>query len=302
MSAAKKLELIQGTPEWLEARYNYVTASQVPVILNLSDHETPLGLFEEKIMRKELRDLSGKEILFARGHNAEDRGREYLKGKGLVYEPAVVVSDRYPDFLASLDGLTADGQRMFEHKFVGKDVVAKLRSVSHLPPVEAQKHIPADHYSQIQTGLMLSEAKVCDYFVSDPSGDSHWMEIFPEPEYQAFIEAEGKKFMECVRSGTPPEPGERDFVIVEDERFSILERLKADLDKLEAEFSGLKDQLVSEYRDKRRVQCRSVQIVSSLRKGNIDYSKVPTLRGIDLEKYRKPSTEVVSVRFKKGAK
>ena len=299
MSAAKKLALVQGTPEWLETRYNYLTASQVPVILNQSDHETPLGLFEEKIMRKELRDLSGKEILFARGHNAEERGREYLKGKGLVYEPAVVVSDRYPDFLASLDGLTADGQRMFEHKFVGKDVVAKLRSVSHLPPQEAQKHIPADHFSQIQTGLMLSEAKVCDYFVSDPSGDSHWMEIFPETEYQAFIEAEGKKFMECVRSGTAPEPGERDFKIVDDERFKILTALKAELDNIQGRYDAVKDEIVKSYKDERRVKCGAVTIVKSMRRGNIDYSKVPSLRGVDLEKYRKASTEVVTVKVGK---
>jgi putative phage-type endonuclease len=292
MSAAKKLDLVQGTPEWLNARYDYVTGSQTPVILNLSRYQTPLELFEEKILRQELRSVAGKEIIFGRGHSAEKKAREYLKEKGLCYEPVVMVSHRYPDLLVSLDGLTSDGKRMFECKFVGTAVLEKIR----------QGEIPPDHRCQIQAGLLVSGAEVCDYFATDSEGDSHWIEIFPEPQYQADIAEAAKRFMDCVRTGTPPEAGERDFIAVEDERFKSLEALKAEMDRIEALYCDLKDELVKAYREKRRVQCGLVQIVTSIRKGNIDYQKVPSLRGIDLEKYRKPSTEVVTVRFKKGMK
>jgi hypothetical protein len=35
------------------------------------------------------------------------------------------------------------------------------------------------------------------------------------------------------------------------------------------------------------------------RKGSVDYSKVRELKGVDLEQYRKPSTEYLDIRFSK---
>ena len=40
-----------------------------------------------------------------------------------------------------------------------------------------------------------------------------------------------------------------------------------------------------------------VEVLKSSRKGAIDYSAIPELRGIDLEQYRKPPVAVVRVNF-----
>lgn len=289
MSAAKKLPLIQGSKEWLEARYDFLTASQAPVLFDLSRFETPLGLFEEKIMCQEMRLNEGKEILFARGHNAEARAREWLKEKGFIYEPAVMVNDRFPDLLASLDGLSPDGTRILECKFVGEEALLSVRSGV----------IPPEHLCQIQAALMVSEAKVCDYFATAPSGESHWLEIAHMPEYQVEIALAAKRFMQNVREGKPPEPGARDFFTPEkDERFDLLTSLKAQLDEIEDTYEALKKDLIEAYKDKPRVQYGRVQIIRTIRKGTIDYAKVPVLKGVDLDKYRKPSSEVVTVKVR----
>lgn len=295
MSTARKLDLEQGSPEWLQARYDYVTASQVPVLFDLSPYQTRLGLFEEKILRVETQDISGKEILFERGHNAEKRAREWLKEKGFMYEPVVVVNDACPDLLASLDGISPDGKRMLECKFVGKSELEEIRRTNQAL---------APHNAQIQTGLYLSQAEVCDYFVTAPDGDSHWLEVVPDLVYQGEIQHAATAFMNCVRSGEPPEPGERDFFQADpsDDRFRRLEELDMALKALGAEFDALKKEVCESFKDHKRVACRSVQIIKCLRKGTIDYKKVPVLKGIDLEKYRKPSSEVVTVRFKRSEK
>ena|SRR5271170_632170 len=60
--------------------------------------------------------------------------------------------------------------------------------------------------------------------------------------------------------------------------------------ELEIELEALRDRLVSLSSGS---NCRGFGIsVSSIkRKGNIDYSKIPELKNVDLEKYRKPETE-----------
>jgi putative phage-type endonuclease len=288
MNAAKKLELEQGTPEWLSARYDFVTASQTPILFDLSPYETRLGLFEEKVMRQEMRNLEGKEVLFARGHNAELKAREWLKAQGIDYVPAVFVNLEHPDLLASLDGI--HGERILECKFVGEETLEAIRKGTVSP----------HHLCQVQTQLLVSEAKVCDYFATAPNGESHLLEITPDSNYQSEISIAASVFMNGVRNGEPPEPGEKDFFMPErDERFEILSAMDAHLKETEEKFEALKEELKKDYEAHRRVRYGQVTIVKSVKKGAIDYKKVPVLKGLDLEKYRKPSTEVVTVKVGK---
>lgn len=292
MGAAIKLNLVQGSVEWLNARYEYLTASQAPVLFDLCPYQTRLGLFEEKVLREEVKSNEDKEFIFAKGHAAEKTMRDWLDRAGLKYEPAVLVSNEHPFLLASLDGITPSGTRILECKYVG---AARLEAIR-------KGTVPPNHLCQVQTALLVSGAEVCDYFASDPSGEAHVLEIFPDKAYQAEVVEAARKFMECVRTGEPPEPGERDWHTPAPEertKFEELERVNAELSLLQDTFDSLKAELVGNYADKKRVTWGAVQIIRSIKKGTIDYKKVPQLKGLDLEKYRRPSSEVASVRFKK---
>jgi hypothetical protein len=45
----------------------------------------------------------------------------------------------------------------------------------------------------------------------------------------------------------------------------------------------------------RRTYGSGVEVLKSSRKGSVDYSAVPELRGVDLEPYRKPPVAVVKI-------
>lgn len=286
-----KLNLEQGSPEWIKARYNYVTASQVPVLFDLSPYQTRLGLFEEKVLQRETLATDGKEVLFARGHNAERAGREYLKKhRNIAFEPAVLVSKEHPELLASLDGHLEHERRIFEAKFVGKDALADIRAGK----------IPPHHLCQVQAAMLVSDAVQCLYFASDPNGDSHLAEITADKEYQRLIAEAAKKFWVHVQKGEPPEMSDRDFFQPEsDARFEKLRNLDLRRKAIEAEFDDLRAELIEAYKTHTRVMSHGVSIIKSTKRGSIDYGKIPVLKGIDLEKFRKPSSEIVTVRFGK---
>jgi len=47
----------------------------------------------------------------------------------------------------------------------------------------------------------------------------------------------------------------------------------------------------------RRTYGSGIEVLKSLRKGAVDYSRVPELRGVNLESFRKPPVEVIKINF-----
>jgi putative phage-type endonuclease len=291
MKNYKVIDLAQGSKEWLELRYNYLTASQAAVLFDLSPYQTPLGLFEEKVLRQETQNTKGKEVLFARGHAAEAAGRIYLQEKkGLDLKPAVLVSTQHPSLMASLDGFCEKTNVIFESKLVGAEALKNAREGNYVP----------HHICQIQASLLVSGARKCLYFLSDTSGDSHLVEILPDLVYQEQIAIAAKTFMENVAKGEAPEPGEKDFFEVQDDAlFTQYLNLDSELKALEEKMAEVRKTVVEKYGNHRRVRCGAVTVCKSIRQGNVDYKKIPMLKGIDLDKFRKPSTEVTTIRIEK---
>lgn len=291
-NAYTKLDLEQGTPEWLNARYDYVTASQTPILFDLSPHQTRLGLFEEKTQRREMQDKTGKEVLFQRGHNAERAAREYLKSNlGLEFQPAVLVSKAYPCLLASLDGHIENNGLIFEAKFVGSKVLAEVRA----------RNVPPHHLCQMQASLLVSQAKKCLYFVTDPNGDSHMVEILPDANYQELIAETAKAFWECVASGEPPEPSERDFIhLSPDDRIERLVREDAKMKESKKIVEALKKEILSEISMHKRVSFGAVTFTLGAKSRTLDKEKM-IADGIDVEKYKGPAGQQWTMRVGKTA-
>jgi len=284
------INLEQGSDEWKQERLKYVTASQVPVLLDLSPYQTTLGLFEEKVLGQEPPITTTQQILFDRGHKAEAIGRQWVKDNlGLDFKPAVVVSTEVLDLLASLDGFIENDKIIFEAKYMG----AKT-----LLDVKAGK-IPEHHKYQVQAQLLATGADHCIYFAMDGK-DSAWIRIFPDTKCMEEIKKSITKFMNCVRKGEAPEPSERDFHSPEDARFNQLFNLKLQMEKTKEEFDQLKEKLATEYSHFKRIRTSGITMIRTLRKGVVNYSKVPELKGLDLEQYRGKSSETVTVSFDKA--
>lgn len=106
--------------------------------------------------------------------------------------------------------------------------------------------------------------------------------------------------MDKVRKGEAPEPSERDFVQVQDERFQKLAELNAKLKSTESEYKKLQEELKASFKQHPRIRCGSVSLTGFYKKGNVDYSAIPQLKGIDLEPYRQDPSFVQKFNFKKG--
>jgi putative phage-type endonuclease len=286
------LDLVQGSQEWLQARFDFVTASQVPVLLGLSPYQSPVELFEEKLLRRINPPEGEKAWLFERGHEVERLARDWTnKELKREFKPMVLVSEKLPELMASLDGFCVESNEILEVKYVG---VEKLKAI-------ALGDVPNHHGAQVQAQLLVSGAKRCIYFASDGT-KSVRQEILPDPSEFESIADEVKRFSKRLREGNPPDLTDEDYLIVQDQEFEEIKKVKEEIARLDSRFEDLKTLLMNRYKENKRVKCNGVSLVRTLRKGNINYKGIEVLKEIDLEKYRGKPSEVVTIKVEGSKK
>lgn len=190
------LNLIQGEPEWLEARSKYHTASEAPAMMGVSPHISRNDLLRAKFSGgdKEVSKFV-QERVFGKGHEVEASMREAIEAElGEDLFPATVVDDT-GRLSASLDGMTMDGGTIWECKQFSQGKVDHIEMTNSVPP--------ADHW-QVQQQLLVSGAQRCLYTVgNDPENLARlWVE--PDPEAFAAIEAGWDQFDADLAAYEPP--------------------------------------------------------------------------------------------------
>jgi putative phage-type endonuclease len=228
---------IQGTDEWLELRKTHVGASEIAVIMGVSPFATPLELWREK------RGLAKR-----KGSASMEKGREMetwimseLEGRTLeLYLPSVMVSDEHPLFLASLDGISADGKTIVEIKMCNREVFDKARA----------GEVVEWYRLQVQHQLMVSGADMAYFFCYSPGYKEYaCVEVYPCRKTWARIVEAGTEFMKLVTSGTPPAMVSSDTAFETAEEFRSIEEELANVQEqkrqLDAEEKRLKDSLIN---------------------------------------------------------
>lgn len=276
--AFQRVDLVQGSPEWHALRMTKLTASQAPALFGLSPYQTELQLWDEKLTGT-VRDESEKQVLFERGHSVEKAAREWMKSNlNLDLTPSVLVSEKTPDLMASLDGDAIQTHGLiFESKYVGRETLQLIR----------KKQLPAHHECQVQAQLYVSGAEKCLYFAMDPDGEATIEEIRPSKQWLTDIPPAAVEFMRKVRTGEAPTATERDIFKSEDPRFATLARLYVNMKYAQAEYDNLEELLLKEYEQHGRIKAGPVSVTRYFAKGNVDYSKIPQLKGVDLDRFRK---------------
>jgi putative phage-type endonuclease len=146
LTGPRKLHVLQGSPEWLEARRTHVTATDIPAILGISPWRCEQDVADEKTSGNGaestlvMRVGNALEDLIAAAY-AEQTGRKVRRVRGL-WESA-----RYPWAAASPDA-TAAG-RLVELKWSG----SRSRFAGGLPD---------DVEAQVRWQLLVAEAPVAD--------------------------------------------------------------------------------------------------------------------------------------------
>lgn len=282
-------EITPNTSEWLEFRKNKIGASDAPFIMGESRYGTPYDLYLKKKGLKE--QVMHKGMI--RGHEREPITRKAMEDKYfMTFEPCVLIHPDHEWMIASLDAINVDRRMSLEIKNCNEKDHEIARSGK----------IPLTYRAQIQHQMEVLLAKYGEWmhiYVSDFNGDIVEVPISIDHEYvEGMIEKE-KAFLDDFLNDRAPEVSERDHVGFDDaaildkaERLSTILRwkrsLKNQMKEFEDEEESLRKELISSAKDQNRVG-GGLKMTRSITKGVINYSDIPELIGVDLEKYRGPS-------------
>jgi putative phage-type endonuclease len=277
--------LKQNTPEWHRWRLQGIGASDAPVVMGDAPFRTRRYLWSVKTG---LARESGVGPAARRGRALEYAARiAYERHTGIQMEPLCLVHDGLQWMRASLDGLSFDGAIVLEIKCPwGNRDQAALR----------EGKVPAHYYAQVQHQLEVSGAEELHYWSFDGKAGT-LVTVRHDREYVAkLLETETAFWLRVLEQHWPDEGDELN-------RSSDLQwrnaasryrtaRLKLDRAILEERYAR---EEIEKLATARRTYGCGAEVLRGMRRGAIDYARIPELRGVDLEPYRKQPVEVVRI-------
>jgi putative phage-type endonuclease len=272
------IELQQNSEEWHLFRKNKIGASDAPIIMDVSPWKNIIQLWEEKLGIGE----TYQSDRMKRGHDLEDEARRHFETHvGFSVSPKVVVHPTHDWMMASLDGICAEGKTIVEIKCPGE--------ADHETALKGS--VPDKYYPQLQHQIEVAGVEKSYYY----SFDGHkgvTLVVFRDDKYIKELIEKEKEFYECVKQLKMPDYVPRGFELrqcgtwmnVASEWKQVHEQIK-ELEKKEEFLRGC----LIEFSYGKNSIGGGVRVSVSERPGTIDYKKIPELKGVDLEKYRKPS-------------
>lgn len=274
----------QGSIDWLTWRRSKITASMSAIILGLSPWETPLQLFNKILSGEETPDNER----MAHGRETENEARSWaIHQTGIGYVPVCMESIEIPWMACSLDGWNSNT----EVKAI--EIKCPMKSVEQL---NSMMDIPANYFCQMQHQMYVSGAEKMYYITySKSSQDGVIITVKRDDLFIEKMIPMLKTFYDRLAAFEPPDPIDgRDIFVLDDPEasnaISLYKTNKKIIDDLEKENESLRN-LIIQKADGRSVKIRDTKVTKVLRRGNIDYSSIPSLQNINLEPYRKKPVE-----------
>ena len=277
----KEIKLDQGSQEWLSWRKTVITATDASVIMGNNPWTTPYACWQRKLGLVE--EKQSNEAM-ERGKKLEPSARaQFIQDFGIAMVPMVVESTEF-DFLgASLDGISELGNILLEIKCGG----------SKLHAMAAKGEIPEYYKDQMQHQLIVTGAERCYYYSYDGT-DGICIEVFPDPAFKESFIPKARDFWRCVALGEAPPledsdyrdmNGDMSWKTIADNYKEICMQIKS----LEEQKESYRKGLMKLSGD---MPClgEGVRLTKTMMKGRVDYDSIPEIQGIDLDRYRKPST------------
>jgi putative phage-type endonuclease len=331
---AIKLDIEQGSPEWLTLRRTKITATDAPVIMRASEYETPAQLWRRKLSGEERPETEA----MRQGRELEQGLREWASDWLCVpFEPAVLVSEERPWQMASLDGfaLSEGKPLLLEVKTTSRTDLVCPRSALHFLDEMPDAWIWQVLHQRDVAGLPRNAPSylVVGYRGDGVLADAVWPVVIRECERsdefdvdevcvaggvaaiwiprgkRAEMRAREKSFLQCIESGELTDEW-RDTIEMQDATWASLAdeyrdamrakreaeervtRLREELERLALLKAGESDTQAL------AVEGAGVRVSWYYRRGTIDYSAIPELKGLDLEPYRKRGSIVTRIDVK----
>ncbi len=165
---------LQGTPEWHKYKESMFGASEAAAMLGISKKMTREELLFQKFTGLKKEYSSFVMDLFKKGHEAEAKAREIIEEQiGEELYPAVYASRM---MIASVDGITASEEIVFEHKLFNMRLHDSI----------SKGMLPKEHMPQCQQTMLVTGAKSLIFVCSN--GDKESMaQLMVYPDYDYFV-------------------------------------------------------------------------------------------------------------------
>lgn len=279
----------QQSEDWFQARRYRLTGSEAGAALGVNPWKTP-----EDLIRQMVRAHHNAEREF-KGNVATNYGTLHeplavmdytIKTGNMVDDCGFFVHPENPWLGATPDGLIDEDGLL--------EVKAPYGQRSKKPPqfktVREQEH----YYAQMQVELACTGRKWCDFYQWSEHGDAldrvyanprWWGENFPK--LQAFYD----RYLSEIPN--PAHLEERYKEINTQNAKALLEEYDACKEAADVASSRQKEimkELVAISKGRNSLLCGR-KLTKIERAGAVDYKKVPELKGVNLEQYRKTSSE-----------
>lgn len=285
MQVTDKKILTQGSQEWLDFRRDKIGGSDIAVVMEASPYKSAFQLWQEK---KGLKDPPPMNDAMRLGVELEPIARKaYEFESGNEMQPSVHIHDYFTQFMASLDGINFDGNKITEIKCGKKAYQQALVGI-----------IDETYKMQCQWNMGVSGAKKCDFYAYDTVNRSGGKIITLDfnPSFFQKMVKKAEEFIESLSKDAPP--GYKKIDCSDDLKFLVqrrniykkhVEDYKALLDKVETELIALADE--------ENMLIENLRIHKINRSGTISYKKAidELLPDADLEKYRGNGTSYYKI-------
>jgi len=264
----------QGSDEWLSLRKNKIGSSDASAIMKVSKWDTPYSLWCKKL---DLIPEQFESSSMSRGKILEPIARERLEVKlGITLLPKVFVKDF---MIASLDGIDSSHQIIVEIKHPNIN--------DHKLAID--RIVPDHYYPQLQHQMCVLNVNEMWYSSNHDSGTADFIVKKDHEFCEILVELE-KKFFNNLQDFESPNLCDKDYFEISDleclEKFAQWKKINAKLKELKLSEDHLRKDIIAMTAGRNIKGC-GIKVSSSMRKGNIDYSIIPELKNIDMEKYRK---------------
>lgn len=273
----KKLALKQNTPEWEEFRRMHIGASDAPTICGVNPFKTIYSLWKEKATGE-----SGRVTPYMkRGLELEDLARSYAEDKlDIEFNPLCGLHSNIKYMMASFDGYNEDLKCILEIKCPGERVYEEVR----------KGEIPKSYIYQINHQLEVSGFDRGFLYVFNGKEGIPFLINKDPVVVNEILEKENDFWLRIINF----DPPEDTHVIREDEEWNEIANnflsTKKELERVEDRLKQLRQLLIEKCASVSTKGC-GVTVTKYMTKGTVDYNKIPELKSIDLNPYRRPSKE-----------
>jgi putative phage-type endonuclease len=267
----KQLHVEQNTPEWLEARKQYHTASEAAIVLGISPFKTPLAFKMERAGLKK----SYYSAAMRRGHELEDQVRQHAENFfGCTFAPECWVNGQY---MASLDGIDA-----------ARDTIVEIKVSDRTYNDLKDGNFPEYYYAQLQQQLHCSPAKVGYLYVYSPEKDAYICSAPVEemPLYMESVDEAWEKFDAIELDEHTPVDRSDDGAIIN--LFGEYAGLKRKAEQIDKRMKEIKAKLEAEAGE-RSLVAGDFKLDRQAPAARYDYKQAAVDADVDLEAYKKPA-------------